>query len=128
MSNALFKIFLGLLVTQAFKVIMPGDPVIGFPFFGMKLSAQNYVYYLGEHISVVLYASAMVDFAKRLELFVIPMTVFFTVQIIDTLLYMLSYSQPWFYVTFIPVSWNLLGVFIFGGSIVYDAWKSWSAL
>lgn len=127
MSNALFKIFIGLLATQVFKVIPPGDPVIGFPFFAMKLSAQNYVYYLGEHVSLVFYASAMVDFAKRLELFVIPITVFFTVQIIDTLLYVVSYNQPWFYVAFIPVSWNLLGVGFFGAAIVYDAWKSWSA-
>lgn len=127
MSSALFKIFMGLLATQVFKVILPGEPVLGFPFFVMKLSAQNYAYFLGEHVSLVLYASALVDFSKRLDLFVVPMTVFFTVQLIDALMYVLSYNQPWFYVAFIPVSWNLIGVCIFGGSIVYDAWKSWSA-
>lgn len=108
-----------LLTTLAFSVLYlfynPSGQV-GFMFSDTILSADTWVYFLFEHIILVLLAIVIVELEPRYKLSAIT---YLFIQLADTLDYILTYGEPWF--SFI--SWNMIKILIFIMAITYERWK-----
>lgn len=84
-----------------------------FPFSGVLLNPQSYVYFLFEHINAVLVPIG-VYLARRYKRALI---IFVCIQAIDTIDYTLFYANPWFDG---PPTFNHVKVFVFGLTILYE--------
>lgn len=109
-------IFCSLALSCVFMFFSPKWEM-GFPFSDIVMPAENWFYYFFEHVILVLLALAIVSEATE---FKFALWTFVCIQIIDTLDYALFYGQPW--LKGFP-SWNILKVFIFGASMVYERQK-----
>lgn len=108
-----------LLTTLAFSVVFlfyspTGN--IGFLFSDMTLALSTWVYFLFEHLILVLLAVIIVELEPRYRIAAIA---YLTIQVIDTLDYILTYGEPWFAF----ISWNMIKLLIFIIAITYERWK-----
>ncbi len=109
-----------LFITLAFSIVFlfyrpEGD--IGFLFSDVKLHADTWVYFLFEHLILVILAYVIYDIEPRYR---VSATVFLFIQIADTVDYCLTYGEPW--AENLP-SWNILKVVIFGLAIAVEFQK-----
>lgn len=89
-----------------------------FPFSDQKLSLETHLFFLFEHLILVLLAITLYMGATQYR------TAFFVyviIQALDTLIYLLAYGNFGF--TDIPVTWNSLKLFVFLLAIGNEIWK-----
>lgn len=111
--SKLFLLWLTLIFSILFLFYQPTGEV-GFPFDDMKLSAQNYIYFLFEKLIVLILAFVIMTDAKEYRF---ALRIFWCIAVIDLFDYILFYANPWFD---FPLTWNVIKVAIFGVSILYE--------
>lgn len=88
-----------------------------FLFSDYELTKATYWHYLMGYVIVVMYAVYMlvtsVEFKKALAVFLL-------LQIIALFDYVLHYSEIWFYVLTLPISWNILKTVFFMLAIINE--------
>ena len=85
---------------------------MGFPFSDMVLNADTYVYFLFEHIILIILSWIIYDRTKDNIVLL-----YLIIQMLDTLDYLLTYGEPWFGTI---LTWNTIKVGIFGIAILYE--------
>lgn len=85
-----------------------------FPFSDMKLSPENWVFYLFQHVNPFLISVILLVVEKRYR---IAMLTYAIIQFIDLVDHVLTYSTPWFDG---PPTFNHLKVGIFGLSMLFE--------
>lgn len=85
---------------------------MGFPFSNMVLNADTYVYFLFEHVILIILSWIIYDHTKDKIVLL-----YFAIQIVDTFDYILNYGEPWFGSV---LTWNTIKVGIFGVAILYE--------
>lgn len=91
---------------------------IGFPFSDQILTVDTYMYFLFEHLTVLILSVVMLSMATEYRY---AFKVFLAIQIIDTVDYCLTYGEPW---GFLPVSWNVIKVLLFSSIVGYELRKT----
>lgn len=86
---------------------------MGFAFSDMVLNADTYVYFLFEHIILIILSWIIYDATKDKIVLL-----YFLIQVIDTFDYILTYGEPWFDSSIL--TWNTIKVGIFGVAILYE--------
>lgn len=91
------------------------EPKDYFLFSDQKLTLETHLFFLFEHLILVILAIALwIDATKyRTALFV-----YIVIQSLDTLIYLLAYGN--FRFEDIPISWNFIKIMIFVLAIVYE--------
>ena len=105
-----------LLITLVFSTLflfyVPTGKV-GFPFSDMLLNADTYIYFLFEHVILIILAWIIYDLTKDKIVFL-----YLIIQLIDTFDYILNYGEPWFGNSIF--TYNTIKVGIFGVAILYE--------
>lgn len=100
-----------------------------YPFSDVEITRDTYVYFLVEHLILVIFALDRLAISQK---FRTALIIFVWIQVIDTFDYTLFYGQTWFYIESFPVSWNILKVVIFVLAIMNEVFmytdKKWSKL
>lgn len=78
---------------------------------GIKLTAQFYFYYLFEHFSVIILCYIIASEARQYKR---EIHIFFYIQVLQLLDFVITYNTTWFHVGTIPISMNIISVAIFG--------------
>jgi len=89
---------------------------IGYLFADFKWPADTYFYLLFEHITWIIASWIMWDQSEK---FSNMFALFFWIQVLDMIFYILFYKSPWIG----PLPWNALKVLIFGGFTTRELWK-----
>lgn len=87
---------------------------IGFPFSDTVITIQTWLYFLFEHLILVILAIVIFDLSEKYKLAAFT---FIVIQLIDTVDYCLTYGEPWFNSV---VTWNTLKIGLFMTAIVYE--------
>lgn len=106
-----------MLLTLCFSIAFLFTPtvgVVGFPFSSVKLAPDTYLYFLIEHLILVVLSCTILVGAVEHRFLII---VFITIQLIDTLFYVLFYGDPF---KELPVNWNFCKIAIFLIGIIYE--------
>lgn len=107
-----------LLTTLAFSVLfmfVQPDGEIGFLFSDIVLPADLWFYYFMEHFIRVILVFVIFDMATEYKT---AFTIFFIIQMIELLDYVLTYGEPWFDSK--VFTWNTIKVGLFSLSILYE--------
>lgn len=91
----------------------PGE--IGFPFSDMVIPAQTWIYFLFEHLILIILSLVIYDLTREYKMSAL---VFVLIQVIDTVDYCLTYGEPWFDSR--VFTWNTIKVGIMSISILYE--------
>lgn len=119
--SKLLLLYSTLLVGLIFLIIPEWyTPQDFFLFSNMKISGANFIYLIGERAVLVIMAYIIVSESKEYE---DALWVFFYLMVADLFDFILCYNSVWFSIGSFPVSMNILKSFIFGGVIIYEAWK-----
>lgn len=86
----------------------------GFPFGDMKLSPENWVFYLFQHVNPFLIAYVLFRVEPKYHY---AMLTYVIIQFVDLVDHLLTFSTPWFDG---PPTFNHLKVGIFGLSMLYE--------
>lgn len=86
---------------------------VGFLFSDVILNTDTYVYFLFEHLILVILA-VCVYLATKDKL----VLMYLILQGIDTIDYVLTYGEPWFDSK--VFTWNTIKVCVFGLAMIYD--------
>lgn len=79
------------------------------------LTAQTWLYFMCEHLIIIIISYLLASSnTKHYKVFV----VYFWLQVVDFIDYLLTYNSVWFTIEHLPVSMNTVGLCIF----VYYAW------
>ena len=105
-----------LLLGMVFEMIPNGLPLVQ-PF--LLVNDEQYLrfhwYLIFEHlIKVVLSIVIMIA-----PLLTIPIKVFFVLQCCDVVEYMLTNSNVWYKIGWIPISFNTLQIFVYCGAVIW---------
>ena len=90
---------------------IPFDPVVHdfFPLSGAKCTAQEYFYYLFEHLTIL----CLVFMLSR-EMFSTEVNIFLLVFLFDLIDFLLTYNATWFRVMGFGISYNVVQAIIAG--------------
>lgn len=113
----LILILITLLFSILFLFYSPVQKTVEFPFSDQTLTVETYLYFLFEHLTVLILAIVIFSMATQYQY---AYKIFVIIQVIDTVDYVLTYGEPW---NFLPVSWNVIKVFIFSSIVAYEIWK-----
>lgn len=92
------------------------EPIDWFPLYdGIKLTAQFYFYYLFEHIGIIILCYIIASEARQYKR---EVYIFFYLQVLQLLDFIITYNTTWFHVGTIPISMNIISVAIFGLAIL----------
>ena len=109
-----------LVLSTVFLLTKNGDYKNFYPYFPFNrdivLTRDTYFYFLFEHLILVLMSLFMYFESTRYH---VAMKVFVMIQVVDTLDYVLTYSNTW-YIGGFPLSWDILKVTIFALAIVNE--------
>jgi hypothetical protein len=95
------------------------EPKDWFPFFdGIKLTAQWYVYYIFEHLGIIILSYLVAVDSKEYR---IEVRAFFWLMVANFADFLLCYNTPWFHIGLIPISMNILSTSFFG-ILIFMAW------
>lgn len=86
----------------------------GFPFSDMKLSPENWVFYLFQHVNPFLIAVVLFATEKK---YLVAMLTYAAIQFVDLADHLLTFSEPWFDG---PPTFNHIKVGIFGLSMLFE--------
>lgn len=112
----LVLVWLTLVLSILFSVYRP-EGKIGFLYSDVILAADTWVYFLFEHLILVILA--LVIWELDSEYRIAAMT-FLCIQIVDTVDYVLTYGEPWWKG---PLTWNSIKVFAYGIAFVAEVKK-----
>lgn len=104
-------LFITLAFSTLFLFYVPTGKV-GFPFSDMILNADTYVYFLFEHVILIILAWVIYDVTKEMITLL-----YLIIQVVDTLDYILNYAEPWFDSI---ITYNTIKVGLFGIAILYE--------
>src|SRR5688572_26561459 len=90
-----------------------------FLFSDQKLTLETHLFFLFEHLILVILSLALYIDAPKYKS---ALFIFIVIQVLDTLIYLLSYGNLKF--MDIPVTWNFMKIFIFSLAIINELWKS----
>lgn len=95
--------------------------MVGFLFDDMKLSRQNYAYYLFEHINALIIAICFVLPGR----YILSLIAYIVIQFVDTADFILTYGNIW-WVNGSPWPWNSFKILLFGSVFIYEkyVWKT----
>ena len=112
----LFLLFVTLGFSVLFMFYRPQGEV-GFMFSDVVLHADTWVYFLFEHLILVILAMIIWELDPKYKMAALT---FLLIQIVDTVDYCLTYGSPW-----IPpyLGWNSLKILIFGIVVIIEQWK-----
>lgn len=110
----LLLLFTTLALGVTFLFIPVTEPREFFPFSDVKLTMDTWFYFLFEKVIVLILAVVILNESVEHRA---ALWVFFFIQAVDLLDYLLFYGEPW--TPKIP-SWNILKVALFGLSIVME--------
>lgn len=112
-----------LLLTLSFSTVFiftpDTEPKDYFLFSDQKLTLETHLFFLFEHLILVLLAIALYIDATKYKP---ALFIYIIIQSLDTLIYLLAYGN--FRFADIPITWNFMKVFIFSLAIVNELWKS----
>jgi hypothetical protein len=104
---------------------VPNEPVNYHMFFvnsNQKLKADQYVYFLFEHITILAIVYMWFKECSIENRDYVTMFLYF--QIGDTLDYIINYNQPYAFIHDFPISFNTLSIALYGLFLIYKAWIS----
>ena len=116
--NKLLLLFVTLIIGLLFLVIPTTEPKDFFIFSDMKLSFQMHLYFICEKIILIILAWIIAAEDRHYRN---ALKIFFWLLVADLLDYCLSYNAIWFNIGWLPVSMNIVKIFIFG-SIIAKEW------
>lgn len=90
-----------------------------FPLYDIKLTFQTYVYFICEHLTFIVLTYIIASEARKYRQ---ALTVFFYLQVLDLVDYLLTYNTTWFKIGSIPITMNSLSFLIFG-LFVWDSYN-----
>lgn len=109
----LLLLLLTLSLSTVFVFIPQTEPKDYFIFSDQKLTLATHMFFLFEHLILVMLAVALyIDSKEYKNAFFI----YIIIQSLDTLIYLLAYGNFGF--THIPITWNWIKVLVFGIVIV----------
>jgi hypothetical protein len=112
----LLLLYVTLLMGLVFMAIPDNTPAMDFfPFHDILLTVQTYVYFVFEHLTIIIFSYIIATEARQYRKEVM---IFFWLQVCDFVDYLLTYNSPWFHVGLLPVSMNVVTLFIFGAAII----------
>lgn len=83
----------------------------------VEVTKNVYIYFLFEHLILVMFAFYMWAEAVRNR---VALFIFFWIHVIDTIDYLVAYGQTWFYVAYYPINWNVLKAAVFAIAIINE--------
>lgn len=105
-----------ILLGLAFMALPDNTEAIDFFLFNdVRLTFQTYVYFIFEHLGIIIlsYIIAVDTRQYKKEVYI-----FFWLQVLGFLDYLLTYNSTWFHIGMIPISMNVITVAIFGMAII----------
>ena len=113
----LFLLFTTLALGVLFMLFNPKGEM-GFLFSDMVLTIETWMYFLFEHVIVLILAIVILELEHEYRM---SAKVFLCIAIVDTVDYCLTYGDPVF--TFMP-PWNVVRLVVFGTVVLYEViWK-----
>lgn len=85
-----------------------------FLFYDINLTFQTYVYFLFEHFIIIILSYIIAVESRQYKN---EVRIFFWLQVLDLVDYVLTYNTPWFHVFNFPISMNVIMVTVFGLTI-----------
>lgn len=101
-------------------VVLPDFTTERYDFFlfsDQKLTAQTYIYFLCEHLVMIILSYIIFAESKKHRG---ALWVFFMLMICDLVDYILGYNEVWVKLSAFPVSFNTVSVLIFGLVIINE--------
>ena len=83
----------------------------------IEVTLNTYVYFLVEHLSVAALSLFLWKEAWRNHT---ALYIFFIINVIDTIDYVMAYGQTWFYIDQFPINWNVLKPAIMALAIINE--------
>lgn len=110
----LIFLFVALVIGIAFNAVPSGIETIQmFPFADTAITFKTWLYFLCEHIVLIMLSYVIAYEAKEYKL---QCKVFFWIQVADLADYLLTYNTNWIG----PLNFNIIAVLIFATSIFYE--------
>lgn len=107
----LWLIFLTLAFSVLFLIYRPTG-TIGFWMSPIVLSSDTYVYFLYEHVGIILFAWIMLEMSvEKRYLYLL----FLLISVVDLFFFLAYYKSPF--------PWNPLKCALFGVPLIYETWK-----
>lgn len=116
--SRLFLLYSTLLLSCAFLAVPESQPYDFFPFSDSKVTAEWYVFYLCEHLILIVFAFFIFMESDQYKF---ALGLFLLIQVMDTADFMLTYSDPWFYLNDTPITFNIVKVLIFTCVLAYES-------
>lgn len=114
----LLLLLLTLSLSTVFIFTPDTEPKDYFLFSDQKLTLETHLFFLFEHLILVILAIAIyIDSTKYKN----AVFVYIVIQILDTLIYLLAYGNLSF--ADIPITWNFIKVSVFFLAILAEVWK-----
>lgn len=116
MPVKLILMYCVILLGLAFMALPDNTEAIDFFLFNdVRLTFQTYVYFIFEHLGIIIlsYIIAVDTRQYKKEVYI-----FFWLQVLGFLDYLLTYNSTWFHIGMIPISMNVITVAIFGMAII----------
>ena len=116
MPLKLILMYCVILLGLAFMALPDNTEAIDFFLFNdVRLTFQTYVYFIFEHLGIIIlsYIIAVDTRQYKKEVYI-----FFWLQVLGFLDYLLTYNSTWFHIGMIPISMNVITVAIFGMAII----------
>lgn len=110
-------LFSTLIISVIYLLVPDTEPIDFFPFSDMKTTLEWYVFYLCEHLILIVFALFIYMESDKYK---IALFVFLLIQIADTIDFCLTYGFVWFHLDKYPVGFNLIKIVIFMIAIAYE--------
>lgn len=86
---------------------------------GAEITVQSYVYFIFEHFQLMALCYIIAAEAKTYRR---SCKTFFWIQVADFVDYLLTYNKVWFHAGLLPISMNVVSLFVFASVVVVE-WK-----
>jgi hypothetical protein len=92
-----------------------------FPFSDQQLTYQTHVYFIFEHLTIITILYLWYYESAALTSDYVLMFLF--IQIGNLADYLLRYNEPFLNIRGIPVSYNIVSIFLYSVFLIYKGWK-----
>jgi hypothetical protein len=113
----LILLFVALLMGMVFTMLPAGSSVIGFPFNESEIRLIDYLYFLMEHVVIIIFSFIIYSEAQTYRQ---PLKIFMVLMILDMIDFTMTFNNPWFYLEGFAVSMNTVSVMVFGAAIIHS--------
>lgn len=102
--KALIMVFFGLCVSQSYLLVQENTHVVSFFLFDdQKLTPQTHAWFIFNRLNWCIVFFSMYLLSSQYKKYFL---IIFAMQCLGLVDYLLTYSNPWYYVGTIPVSWT----------------------